>query len=350
MHPVDPLLEILGLSAIWQRRGPDAVPSVDETGAAPVSAQAAVGSTAPAAVPFEAALTAPNGVPTPEPNGTPARVRNAVPATPAVTSATASPAATPAATGESNGPSAAPRREAADRPVAEAALTGTAAMAAASDASAVSDTAPALARRAADDDDIESLDIDALRQRVTHCTRCRLCETRTKAVFGVGDLGADWMMIGEGPGATEDQVGEPFVGQAGKLLDNMLHALDLNRASGVFITNVVKCRPPGNRDPLPDEIAACAPYLRRQLALVQPKVLLALGRFAAQSLLQSQAKIGALRGTVHRHEGVPVIATYHPAYLLRTMTDKAKAWQDLCLARDTLRAHLAAQPRDAAQE
>ncbi|MGI4860225.1 MAG: uracil-DNA glycosylase, partial [Janthinobacterium lividum] len=140
------------------------------------------------------------------------------------------------------------------------------------------------------------------------------------------------------------------VGQAGKLLDNMLRALDLNRASGVFITNVVKCRPPGNRDPLPDEIAACAPYLRRQIALVQPQVLLALGRFAAQSLLQTQAKIGTLRGTVHRHEGVPVIATYHPAYLLRTMTDKAKAWQDLCLARDTLRERLAAQAPDAAPQ
>jgi len=185
---------------------------------------------------------------------------------------------------------------------------------------------------------IAMLDFTALRDRVVSCTDCALCETRTNAVFGVGDPHADWLFVGEGPGMNEDQEGEPFVGQAGRLLDNMLLALGLQRGAGVFIANVVKCRPPGNRDPLPDEIAACAPYLRRQIALIQPKVIVALGRFAAQTLLDSEAKIGALRGSVHRYEGVPVIVTYHPAYLLRTLSDKAKAWEDLCLARATLRA------------
>lgn len=147
---------------------------------------------------------------------------------------------------------------------------------------------------------------------------------------------------------NEDQVGEPFVGQAGRLLDNMLLSLGLQRGAGVFIANVVKCRPPGNRDPLPDEIAACAPYLRRQIALIRPKVIVALGRFAAQTLLSSDAKIGTLRGSVHRYEGVPVIVTYHPAYLLRTLSDKAKAWEDLCLARTTLRALSSEMASDAA--
>lgn len=185
--------------------------------------------------------------------------------------------------------------------------------------------------------DIATLDFAALRERVVSCTDCSLCETRTQAVFGVGDPQADWLFVGEGPGMNEDQQGEPFVGQAGRLLDNMLLALGLQRGTGVFIANVVKCRPPGNRDPLPDEVAACAPYLRRQIALIRPKVIVALGRFAAQTLLSSDAKIGTLRGTVHRYEGVPVIVTYHPAYLLRTLSDKAKAWEDLCLARSTLR-------------
>lgn len=188
-------------------------------------------------------------------------------------------------------------------------------------------------------DPVTLLDFDALRERVTGCTGCRLCETRTNAVFGVGNPHADWMIIGEAPGANEDQQGEPFVGQAGKLLDNMLRALGLDRGlSGVFIANVIKCRPPGNRDPQPDEVAACERYLKRQIALVQPRIIVALGRFAAQTVLRTDARIGSLRGQVHAYEGVPVVVTYHPAYLLRTLTDKAKAWEDLCLARATYQA------------
>jgi uracil-DNA glycosylase family 4 len=165
-----------------------------------------------------------------------------------------------------------------------------------------------------------------------------LCEKRTNTVFGVGDRNADWMLIGEAPGENEDRQGEPFVGQAGKLLDNMLRSLTLARDTNVYIANVIKCRPPGNRNPEPDEVARCEPYLQRQVALVKPKLIVALGRFAAQSLLKTEASISSLRGRVHEYEGVPVIVTYHPAYLLRSLPDKAKAWADLCLARDTWRA------------
>jgi len=199
--------------------------------------------------------------------------------------------------------------------------------------------------------DLSTLDFDGLRRHAQGCEACRLCETRKNVVFGVGDPRANWLFVGEGPGANEDEQGEPFVGQAGKLLDNMLRALGLQRDDNVFIANVVKCRPPGNRDPLPDEIAACEGYLQRQIALIQPKIIVALGRFAAQTLLRSDATIGALRrinagggngapseGTastpVHHYEGVPVVVTYHPAYLLRTPSDKAKVWEDLCRARD----------------
>jgi DNA polymerase len=184
---------------------------------------------------------------------------------------------------------------------------------------------------------IDTLDWDALSERVSTCERCRLCEKRTKTVFGVGDRNADWMLIGEAPGENEDRVGEPFVGQAGKLLDNMLRSLTLARGSNVYIANVIKCRPPGNRNPEPDEAVRCEPYLQRQVALVKPKLIVALGRFAAQSLLKTDASISSLRGRVHQYEGVPVIVTYHPAYLLRSLPDKAKAWADLCLARDTWR-------------
>ncbi|QGZ54537.1 uracil-DNA glycosylase [Paraburkholderia acidiphila] len=186
--------------------------------------------------------------------------------------------------------------------------------------------------------DVATLDWDALAERVASCTRCRLCEKRTNTVFGVGDREADWMLIGEAPGENEDRQGEPFVGQAGKLLDNMLHALSLARGENVYIANVIKCRPPGNRNPEPDEVARCEPYLQRQVALVKPKIIVALGRFAAQSLLKTDGSIASLRGRVHEYEGVPVIVTYHPAYLLRSLHDKAKAWTDLCLARDTWRA------------
>jgi DNA polymerase len=199
------------------------------------------------------------------------------------------------------------------------------------------DAAPARAG-GAPRDDIATLDWDTLAERVASCTRCRLCEKRTNTVFGVGDREADWMLIGEAPGENEDRLGEPFVGQAGKLLDNMLRAVMLARGDNVYIANVIKCRPPGNRNPEPDEVARCEPYLQRQVALVKPKIIVALGRFAAQSLLKTDGSIASLRGRVHQYEGVPVIVTYHPAYLLRSLQDKGKAWADLCLARDTWRA------------
>jgi len=180
---------------------------------------------------------------------------------------------------------------------------------------------------------IAAFDWAQLEAAVSGCTACKLCERRTQTVFGVGDRQAEWMLIGEAPGEQEDRQGEPFVGQAGKLLDSMLRAVGLSRETGVFIANVLKCRPPGNRDPEPDEVAMCDPYLKRQIALVKPRVIIVLGRFAAQSLLQTQTPVGKLRGKVHEVDGVPVVVTYHPAYLLRTLTDKARAWEDLCLAR-----------------
>jgi uracil-DNA glycosylase len=176
-----------------------------------------------------------------------------------------------------------------------------------------------------------------LRAAVQGCHACSLAKTRKQAVLGVGDELADWLFVGEAPGADEDEKGEPFVGQAGKLLDNMLSAIGLQRGANVYIANVLKCRPPGNRNPEPFEVAQCAPHLARQVELVQPKLIVALGRFAAQTLLETDATIASLRGRLHRHRGVPTIVTYHPAYLLRSMPDKAKAWADLCLARATMR-------------
>lgn len=193
------------------------------------------------------------------------------------------------------------------------------------------------ARPAATTPSVAELGWDELRARVADCARCRLCEKRTNTVFGVGDEHADWMLVGEAPGENEDKQGEPFVGQAGKLLDNMLRALALKRGENVYIANVIKCRPPGNRNPEPDEVARCEPYLQRQVALVKPKLIVALGRFAAQTLLKTDGSIASMRGRVHQYEGVPVIVTYHPAYLLRSLQDKAKAWSDLCLANDTYR-------------
>ena len=209
---------------------------------------------------------------------------------------------------------------------------------------------------------VADMDWPQLEATVAACRACGLCAGRTQTVFGVGSRAADWMVIGEAPGENEDRQGQPFVGQAGKLLDNMLAAIGLSRQveeiidsgaaradpasasglkdskQGVYIANVLKCRPPGNRNPQPDEITQCEPYLRRQVALVQPKIILAMGRFAVQSLLQTTEPIGKLRGRVHHYEGVPVIVTYHPAYLLRALPEKAKAWQDLCLALATARA------------
>ncbi len=179
-------------------------------------------------------------------------------------------------------------------------------------------------------------DWDALRAEVRACRRCALAQGRTQTVFGVGDTAARWMVIGEAPGAEEDARGEPFVGAAGQLLDKMLLAIDLPRSS-VFIANMLKCRPPGNRDPKPEELACCHPYLLRQIALIQPAIILVVGRVAAQNLLQSQQPLARLRGIVHRFgaQGTPVIVTYHPAYLLRMPIDKRKAWDDLKLARQT---------------
>ena len=175
-----------------------------------------------------------------------------------------------------------------------------------------------------------------LKIRVSGCTDCRLRAGCTQTVFGVGDEQADWLLVGEAPGAEEDRLGEPFVGQAGRLLDNMLAAIDLGRSKNVYIANVLKCRPPGNRNPEPDEVAKCSPHLLRQIELLRPKLILAMGRFAAQTLLDTDASIASLRGRVHRYAGVPLIVTYHPAYLLRNLHDKAKSWADLRFAVRTM--------------
>lgn len=176
-----------------------------------------------------------------------------------------------------------------------------------------------------------------LADAVAQCTKCKLSTTRTQGVLGVGDRNADWLIVGEAPGADEDAQGEPFVGQAGKLLDAMLGSIGLARGENVYIANVLKSRPPGNRNPEPDEIAACMPYLLAQIELIRPKLIVALGRFAAQTLLATDEAIARLRGRVHQYQGIPLIVTYHPAYLLRNLPDKARAWEDLCLARRTMR-------------
>jgi uracil-DNA glycosylase len=193
---------------------------------------------------------------------------------------------------------------------------------------------------------------EELEAGVASCTACALCKTRSNTVFGVGHRRAEWMLIGEAPGAEEDARGEPFVGQAGKLLDNMLAAVGLTRAvqvshtapqtapHTVYIANVLKCRPPGNRNPEPAEVALCEPYLKRQVSLVEPRLIVVMGRFAAQALLGTDATIASLRGRVHEVQvdgrRIPVIVTYHPAYLLRNLADKAKSWADLCLATSVL--------------
>jgi len=179
-----------------------------------------------------------------------------------------------------------------------------------------------------------------LKQAVPACTACGLHTSRTQTVFGVGDEKADWLLVGEAPGAEEDRLGDPFVGQAGKLLDNMLAAIGLDRRTNVYIANVLKCRPPGNRNPEPGEVAKCTPFLLKQIELIQPKLIVAMGRFAAQTLLASDASIASLRGRLHRYAGVPLVVTYHPAYLLRNLPDKAKAWEDLVFARRTMQSLL----------
>ncbi len=185
---------------------------------------------------------------------------------------------------------------------------------------------------------IASLSWQAFAADVDACVACELCGSRNKSVPGVGDTRAQWLFVGEAPGAEEDAKGEPFVGQAGRLLDNMLAALNLARGRNVYIANVLKCRPPNNRTPTPLEADACRPYLDRQITLLAPRVIVALGKSAATTLLNVDASIASLRGRVHRYCGVPLVVTYHPAYLLRNLPDKAKAWEDLLFARRTLSA------------
>ena len=183
---------------------------------------------------------------------------------------------------------------------------------------------------------VMQMDWSQLKACVAGCIACPLHKTRTRTVFGVGDERAQWLFVGEGPGAEEDAQGEPFVGQAGKLLDNMLAAIRLKRGRNVYIANVVKCRPPGNRNPEAEEALACEPHLQRQIQLIQPRLIVALGRVAAVNLLAREASIASLRGKVHQYRGIPLIVTYHPAYLLRSLPDKAKAWVDLRFAVDTM--------------
>lgn len=186
----------------------------------------------------------------------------------------------------------------------------------------------------ADETDVaaeSTMDWEELRACVAECTRCSLAQSRTQTVFGIGNPTADWLIVGEAPGAEEDRRGEPFVGRAGKMLDEMLRAIGLQR-DAVFIANILKCRPPNNRDPKPDEAAACRAYLERQIELVQPRVILAVGKIAAQNLLQTDEPVGRMRGRQHELNGVPLVVTYHPAYLLRSPSQKRNTWRDLCLA------------------
>jgi uracil-DNA glycosylase family 4 len=194
-----------------------------------------------------------------------------------------------------------------------------------------------VANRAAACVSVTQLGWTELKQAVAVCEACSLAQTRTQTVFGVGDENAEWLFVGEAPGAEEDKRGEPFVGAAGQLLDNMLAAIRLKRGDNVYIANVLKCRPPQNRDPHGEEVAKCDPFLKRQVELIKPRLIVALGKFAAQSLLGGDESIAALRGKLHDYNGVPVVVTYHPAYLLRSMPDKAKAWEDLCFARATMK-------------
>ena len=202
--------------------------------------------------------------------------------------------------------------------------------------------------KAADNADVASAAVDTLnwlelQKQVATCKACPLCEQRKQAVFGVGDQNPDWLFIGEGPGAEEDTQGEPFVGQSGQLLDNMLAALDIRRGNKVYIGNAVKCRPPGNRTPETAEIAACRPYLMRQIALLKPKIIVLLGKVAVHSLLHEDKTLASMRGRRFEVAGIPVVVTYHPAYLLRNLPDKAKAWEDLVFAR-----HLLGEPPSSA--
>lgn len=206
-------------------------------------------------------------------------------------------------------------------------------------------TAPAAGAAAVPPVAVDALDWPELAASVAACRACPLCEQRKQAVLGVGDLHPDWLFVGEGPGAEEDVKGEPFVGQAGKLLDNMLAALDLARGERVYIGNAVKCRPPGNRTPEATEMAACRPWLERQIALLRPKVIVLLGKAAVHAVLHDDKSLASLRGRRFEYQGIPVVVTYHPAYLLRNLPEKAKAWEDLLFARRCLREATAAGSR-----
>lgn len=183
---------------------------------------------------------------------------------------------------------------------------------------------------------LDALDLAGLQEVVSGCQACGLCQRRKNAVWGTGDVHGDWLVVGDPPSEGEDAQGLPFVGPAGELLDNMLRAVGQSREKGAYLTSVVKCRPPSRAIPSAEELAQCSAYLARQVALVKPKVILAMGRFAYEVLTQSRDHLGKLRGQVHAFEGVPVIATYHPDALLRTQADKAKAWADLCLAMEVV--------------
>ncbi len=185
--------------------------------------------------------------------------------------------------------------------------------------------------------EIAGMEWPQLRGAVGDCTACKLHKGRNKTVFGVGDEKAEWLFVGEGPGADEDIKGEPFVGQGGKLLDSMLAAIKLKRGENVYIANVVKCRPPDNRNPEAGEVAQCEPYLHRQIEMIRPKLIIALGKVAAVNLLKREATVASMRGKIHDYRGTPMIVTYHPAYLLRTLPEKARAWEDLCFAVETMR-------------
>lgn len=193
----------------------------------------------------------------------------------------------------------------------------------------IEETPPILNQQVETSDNWHDLELE-----VSQCQKCELCQSRTQTVFGSGNQQADWMLIGEAPGETEDLLGQPFVGEAGLLFTEMLRALGLARDS-VFIANILKCRPPSNRDPKVDEISTCQPYLQRQISLVQPKIILAVGRVAAQNLLNTHESLAKLRGKVHTLENIPLVVVYHPAYLLRFLNQKCKAWQDLQLALST---------------
>lgn len=188
----------------------------------------------------------------------------------------------------------------------------------------------------ADTTPVNTMDRSELESAVVNCILCDLHKTRKRTVFGTGDENPDWLLVGEAPGTDEDVQGEPFVGKAGKLLDNMLESIGLDRSKNVFITNALKCHPPGNRNLLPGEVARCGPYLKRQIELLKPKLIVCLGSFAAQSLLNQNVSMAEARGSVHHYQGTPMIVTYHPAHLLSVPHDKARAWEDLCLAKQTM--------------